>query len=194
MSYDVGFNFRSTSGYVSDAANEVYVLAESYPTTRSNANGNSATFGWESGGLALNRSASVDRRLAGVNYAGSGTSGVFRVDLPATGDTDIYFAGGDTGGSNVSAWDFEDTTTAFQSLNKAASSDNYIDASGVVRTEASWPADNAVLTRTFSTTIFRLRDQAAGNNVFAHLRVVQAGSPPLSIIPLVHHHRQLMGS
>jgi hypothetical protein len=102
LSWDKGFNFRQTSGFVTDGANETYVLSgDSYPATR-----NGVTFGWEDAPSGdRDRNSGIDRRLAGMNFVSSaaGASAYrFRVDLPAAGDYAVRLAIGDeANGSNV---------------------------------------------------------------------------------------------
>ena len=183
MAWDKGFNFRDTAAYVTDGTNETYALEfakESYPTTR-----NGVTFGWEQATFDdVNRDSTVDRRLAGIVYVhndGAATQANFRVDLPATGDYTITLALGDTGfAQNAQYWQLKDTTTALATINdtNGTAADNYDDATGVNRTEANWPSQNATITETFTTTILRSligTPSAAGNSTtIAHLFVSQA--------------------
>src|SRR5271167_3917766 len=76
-----GFDFRSTKTFVTDPAGSTYVLSTTaYPTTV-----NGVTFGWVKTSLvgARNRNASLDPRLAGINYATNGAPATFYVDLPS---------------------------------------------------------------------------------------------------------------
>ena len=58
---DFGFNFRATQPFVADAPNEVAVFAtDAYPATKTNANGDSASFGWTN----------LDQQLTGNSNAG----------------------------------------------------------------------------------------------------------------------------
>lgn len=88
-----GFNFRQTSGYVTDSPLCTYVLNDLYPTTRGG-----TTFGWDvagSGTVALNRTTTNDK-YAGINcQLNNGTQRTFRIDLPAAGRYQIRMAVGD---------------------------------------------------------------------------------------------------
>src|SRR5205809_595690 len=92
MSWDKGFNFRDSIGYVTDGTNETYVrdTGDVYPVTR-----NAVTFGWNSNLGGADRNSAIDRRLAGLNYSSPGTSFTFQVDLTAPGTYDISLALGD---------------------------------------------------------------------------------------------------
>src|SRR5262245_50094126 len=99
MAWTKGFNFRSTSGFVTDAADDTYVLTngsnqgEQYPTTR-----NSVTFGYTS--LVTlgdrDRNAGNNAKLAGIHFPDTeANETIFRVDLPATGNYRVRLAMGD---------------------------------------------------------------------------------------------------
>lgn len=169
---DIGINFRSTAGYVTDGANETYCSADGYPTTRGG-----ATFGWSAVDGARDRTTIVDRRLAGVNFVNT-IGANFRLDLPATGSYDVHVAAGDASTSNGGLWDLRDDATAFVSLTgDSLGSGNFRDASNVTRTAAAWPGSEVLANRTFSSTIFKLYDRANSltNNVIAHIRLVSVG-------------------
>lgn len=181
MSFDVGFNFRGTSGYVTDGVGETYVIdADNYPTTRGG-----ATFGEEDEFLFnLDRNAANDRRLAGVK-ADSVIGRRFRVDLPATGDYDIHLALGDAASAQTHKWDTKDDTTTLDTYNVMSSSNQFFDASGVQRTAANWPGSEVSVTRTFASTIFRLQTNAASSTAaVAHLRLVQVESGIQADVPV----------
>lgn len=158
MAWDKGFNFRATSGYVTDGTNETYVFAsDAYPVTR-----NGVTFGWDGigAGQARDRDSTIDRRLAGIVYQpNNGSQYNFRVDLEAADDYIINLAMGDTEyAQTYQYYRFIDNTTVLRTIDDTDGTlqDNYDDATGVNRTEALWPADNAPDTQTFSSTIFKL--------------------------------------
>lgn len=82
-----GFNFRATSGYVTDPANTTYSIGDTYPQTR-----NGITFGWTGSPAApttRNRSTTVNAKVAGINFAAAASPLTFRIDLPAAGSYDI---------------------------------------------------------------------------------------------------------
>src|SRR5262245_61944068 len=177
MSFDVGINFRATSGYVTDGTGETYSLGEAYPTTRGG-----ATFGWvvDNTANSRDRDNTNDRRLAGINFTNSGGR-YFQIDLPAAGTYQVYAAAGDAGsGGNGALWDFCDTNAVLASLTGDLIAQNeFKDGSDVQRTAAAWPGSNAPVTLTFSTTAFRLklRTPATNNNVIAHLRIQSVDNP-----------------
>lgn len=116
MPFDMGFNFRATAGYVTDQAYAVPVLAETYPNTYTNANGNSINAGWDGGVNTLDRSNTNDPRLAGVNYLPSASQRIFQVDLssgsnPGAGSYTIDIAAGDQGNNLVEDFKILDNAT-----------------------------------------------------------------------------------
>jgi len=170
---DVGINFRATSGYVTDGAGETYCLAaDTYPTTRSG-----VTFGWSTAAAAIDRNAGVDRRFAGIGYL-SASADYFQVDLPATGDYDIYFAAGDYSSSNAAKWSLRDNATSFASTTGFTSAaDRFKDATDTEYSSAAWPGSNTKATRTFASTTFKAVTTSNDANVLAHLRIVQLAAP-----------------
>lgn len=182
MSYDIAVNFRATSGFVTDGANETYSLGEAYPTTRS-----SKTFGWSSSivGQGRDRNSGIDRRLAGINYLANNVTTEFRLDLPATGIADIHIACGDASSVNHAKWEIYDDSTLIATIDKMpnfASNEQYLDASNVVRlSAAAWTSSEVAISHTFSSQILRIRPPSGGSgganvNVIAHVRVVQSAT------------------
>jgi hypothetical protein len=158
--WKVGFNFRSSSGYVADGADEVYVLDDYSPATRTTANGNSATFNWVGNYISVrDRTTGQDRRLAGTHLyyaANNGTPYTFTITLPQAGDYIIRLALGDEyveGGHGYQYVEVKDTSTVLLTVDVATLADNYfIDAAGTTWSAAAWPGSNAPVTRTFATT------------------------------------------
>src|SRR5687768_1145992 len=117
MAFDVGINFRSSSGYVSNPVGTTHctVGAELYPQTRGG-----LTFGWtvSIGGNGRDRSTSIDARLAGIHFKTdvTGSPIVFRIDLPSSGSVDIYTGLGDAGASNNFFLEVMDNTTSLGTL------------------------------------------------------------------------------
>ena len=173
MAFPQGIDFRGTSGFVTDPTNydnenggssSGQGAAATYP--RTSAQGN--TVGWETTFNFVDRSSSVNARLAGVNYIGSGgATATYRIDLPATGSYGIQGAFGDQGSAqNTFTIQLEDTTTVFATPVNAQSStiDQFYAANGTQETEANWLTNNPVagsgtdeISRTFTTTIFRIK-------------------------------------
>lgn len=79
-----GINFRATSGYVTDSAQNTYCLNDVYPVTRGG-----LTFGWNvagTGTVKLDRTTGSGDYYAGINcQQNTGTQRTFKVDLPAAG-------------------------------------------------------------------------------------------------------------
>ena len=175
-----GWNFRNTSAYVTDGTDETYVLSEAYPVTR-DIGGTNWTFGWTTTitGRA-NRDSTVDRRLAGINYTipdVDGT-GIFRIDLPATGNWDIRLAWGDQSFSH--AFDvitLKDNLTTFLTLSHDQTTAKFWDPTDVEYTTAAWPGSNSALTRNFASTTFFFELTVSGGagqaNTIAHISVLQ---------------------
>ena len=159
MAWDKGWNFRATSGYVTDGTNETYCLQEVYPVTR-----NGVTFGWDTATAsddARDRNNTTDRRLAGINATGGSDTPphTFRVDLPASGDYIISLATGDFNfdQSQTRVFFYDNTTLLFTistDVNCAAA--NFIDANGTKWSAAAWPGSNTTKTLTFATTTFKM--------------------------------------
>ncbi len=172
----IGFNFRNTSGYVTDGADETYVLGNSdpYPTTRAG-----WTFGWEdtiSG--SINRDSGNDARLAGINYMTA--SGVrFRVDLPATGDYTVAVAMGDAASAQEVSWAWKDDTTNLNDFYDGNTSGGnfFYDATETEYTNSTWPGSQTPVQYTFATTIFRIQSHTPvfSNPTLAHVALSQVG-------------------
>jgi len=99
QTWQAGFDFRGTAGYVTDPPGDHPVLYSNtmYPTTS-----NGVTYGWTSTGnnqlAGWDRNASVDPRLAGMNAVlNSVPPAVFEVDLPSPGVYDVSLGIGDSG-------------------------------------------------------------------------------------------------
>lgn len=174
-----GFNFRQTSGFVTDGANQTYVLAtDTYPTTRGG-----FTFGYENASIidGRNRDSGVDVRLAGIHFIVNFVSDnpIFRVDLPTTGNTNVSLAFGDGAGGNVQNIYavVKDDSTAFITLTGVAvDSNKFIDAQGTSWLTASWPGSNVAVTRNFTSTILRISlggTTASASTCIAHLGITQ---------------------
>lgn len=184
----IGLNFRDTSGYDTDGAGETYVLAtDNYPVTRGG-----WTFGWTAGSIfSSNRDNTLDARFAGMNFVLNGVqdSGVFRVDLPASGQRDIRLSMGDAGSAmSNSMFSLWDDTSLISRVGEFGTSSNtqFVDATGVARSPSTdWIANNAAVTRTFTSTTFLLKigsSTASNSSRVTHLFVGDAigGSTAIS--------------
>ena len=180
--WDKGWNFRTTAGFVTDGTNETYALdfVDSYPTTR-----NGVTFGYESGYTpgARDRTTSSPNnpRLSGCHFGlYFGNVAEWRIDLPATGSYTINAAFGDPGGgaNNVNS-EMKDDTSVFTTIGPTTNaSDQYVDASGVNRTSpGTWISSNASISQTFTTTIFRVNlKDPSGLGPLTHIFLSQQAS------------------
>jgi len=206
MPFDLGFNFRSTAGYVTDPAYGVPVLGESYPHTYTNANGDSINAGWTdvTNFVVANRSATNDPRIAGVNFQNTqDATDTFQVDLasgsnPGAGAYTIDIAWGDHSvfmrGSYIL---YDNTTSLISSGTQALNNGQYIDATGaLVTATTTWTG--ATASKTFATTTAKLTSTGAhlggysGFPVLAHFRLtLQAGGGGQSVVPvLMAQYRQ----
>jgi hypothetical protein len=194
MTWDKGFNFRGTSGYVTDGTDETYVLGDSYPTTR-----NGVTFGWDAGVYAYDEYSSYDRRLVGANRGGYDTTRHFRVDLPAAGNYLIRAAFGSVNIGSAIAAAFLDDAAVLSSVNGEHGSSEWRDATGALRGWVTWAAENASVTYTFASTTLRVRH--INNNTIwnlsstAHIFLSQeeGGDPPAVSIPVIMAHLRQQG-
>lgn len=170
-----GINFRSTAGYRADGAGETYSNGEVYPTTR-----NGQTFGWS---LNLNansrdRSATSDRRLAGVVYNVNTAVSDFRLDLESTGVGTIRLALGELAGADTQRVQLLDGGVVFATLSPTTNA-NFADAAGNLWNEQGWPTSNVAITHTFTSTNFTIRigdGSSAGNTRLTHVSVDMAAA------------------
>jgi hypothetical protein len=187
-----GFDFRNTSAYVTDPTNSTYVLAGStlYPTTR-----NGVTFGWDSSTslTSVNRSTSVDARLAGINYIVNNVAAVrtFTVTLPAPGQYSIQLALGDENSGQHIYCTVQDSSTVLLTFNNVVvAGGSFVDATGTTYTAATWPTSETAVTKTFATaTLNVVIGDIAGTGInsstIAHLFVTQLSGSCSNLIALV---------
>jgi hypothetical protein len=190
MAWIKGFNFRNTSGYVTDLGNDTYVLpSDTSATTR-----NGVTFQWDgSPNTPRDRNAGVDAKLAGMHGEDT-TERTFSVTLPATGDYKIKFALGDQASAqgNMRIRILDDATGLIDLNSKTTTGAAYFfDATNVERTSvADWVSNNAAATHTFATTSFKLilGQTGARSGYIAHLELEQVATGP-AVAVLAHHLR-----
>jgi hypothetical protein len=139
-----GFDFRSTSSFVTDPPGDTYVLpTTTYPTTA-----NGVTYGWVKTLLVhgRNRSTSDDPRLAGINFVANGSPATFYVDLPSAGTYNLSLALGDAGWQECSVEcqvQFLDGSTVLATVTGGPIGAGYFyDAQGGRWPAAAWPANN----------------------------------------------------
>lgn len=212
MSYDVGFNFRASSGYVADSLNQVYVLAGGYSTSRTPVGQASpVTFGFASGvdGVSSgpgifprdrSTSASFAPELSGINFVAnsSSVSGYFRVDL-SPGDHSVTIALGDAtnpqlqycwlydGNQSSSGWATPLYTVA---AGVSTPTGSFVDINGSVRTASQWKAERTGKKFTLTTaTLYVVLGAhgltASSNSTIAHLRVQAVTSSSASYLGMV---------
>ena len=149
-----GFNFRSTAGYVTDPPNTTHVLGTTaYPTKVG-----TVTFGWLKTILvqARDRSTSVDPRLAGINSAFNGYPATFQVDLPSPGTYNLSLAMGDDG--YAQCWvlcqvQFLDGSTVLGTVTGGSLASGYFyDEASNKWSAAAWPTSNVTKQVTMAGT------------------------------------------
>src|SRR5208337_3726346 len=179
-----GFDFRNTSTFVMDPPGDTYVLpGTTYPTTV-----NGVTFGWTTPHLvqARDRSASVDPRLAGINFVSNGSPATFYVDLPSAGTYNLSLAMGDAGAAQC--WtqcqvQFLDGSTVLATVTGGATNLGYFyDAQGNKWSAAAWPTSNlsqqVTLTGTRLTVVVGTNKATGDYTPLAFLVVAQVSGMP----------------
>lgn len=197
MAYPQGINFRATLAYVTDIspADCEYTQASggaSYPRTTAQGN----TVGWEAthSDNIRDRFVATDARLAGIHFVPASTTNDFRFDLTGTEDWKLGLACGDFGFAHgpmrVEIFDTATSRGRLVDDQTTSTSARFFDASGVERTDASWPPDHVLVTKTFTTTICRFRVGGASDiTSIAHTYVESAGSA-ISIPTMMSTYRQ----
>jgi hypothetical protein len=182
--WEQGFDFRNTKAFVSDPAGATYVLpSTAYPTTV-----NGVTFGWVKTSLvqARDRKASLDPRLAGINFSNNGSPATFYVDVPSPGIYDISLAMGDAGWREC--WvqcqiQFLDGSTVVATLTEGLIAAGYFyDALGNKWPAAAWPDRNVsqrvTLTGTRLTVVVGTSNATGDFTTIAFMGVAQVSGPP----------------
>ena len=152
-SWQQGFNFRATAGYVTDPANTTHVLATmAYPSKVG-----TVTFGWQKTNVvqSRDRSIDVDPRLAGINYVTNGYPATFYVDLPSAGLYNLSLAMGDEGYTQCSTMcqvQFLDGGTVVGSISGNPTIATFDDGKGDDWPASTWPGSNLTLPVTMSGT------------------------------------------
>lgn len=159
-----GFNFRASSGYVTDPAGTTYAYAfnfatDTYPDAAiSAALGINAGWYGTSGMSSFDISTGIDARLAGGQWlnAANQVNG-FRADV-AAGDVDVRCAiGFQTYATPGDYFEVFDNTTSRGVLvndSDGHAGSNFYDATGTLRTTAAWPGSNAATRINVSSGIF----------------------------------------
>lgn len=174
--FTVGFDFRATSGFVTDPSNCFPELGSAYPSTYG-----TTTAGWTTlpggAGNPADRNASNDARLAGIDYASPSDTHAFRVHLPATGSFTIIVAMGDaTGGATNQYMTLADGVggTVFDTLTNVVTGNNtFADSAGNVIAEASFFASQVSITHTFTNQDLVMTEGNASNAGFSSISFLQ---------------------
>ncbi|HXE88958.1 MAG TPA: hypothetical protein VN524_19390 [Hyphomicrobiaceae bacterium] len=201
MAFDLGFNFRGTSGFVTDAAYGVPGLAEMYPHTYTAANGYSINAGVSGTTGSENNAASNDPRIAGDNYVNPSTTTNFLVDLssgsaPGAGTYSVDLAMGVSNFGTAMACVVKDNTTIILDLTNGGSgyvttNGHYIDASGAnLAATTSWTGTPVNLTFATTTCYLVLNPASlASYTMIGTFRLTLASSQ--SVVPaLMAEYRQ----
>lgn len=189
MSY-YGFNFRATSGFVTDGAGDSPVLGESYPTTYSNG----VTAGFETGGDTVttrDRNNSYNSHIAGSIYCsdngGDALQQIFRIDLTTTGSYTLNLALGDESYAYASYLSVYDTSSLLSTLfnGYAGALNSFCDAAGNnYYPGPNWVAGNVPVSLTFSTTIARFYiGNTTTQTPINYIGLTYTGVPPWSAAP-----------
>jgi hypothetical protein len=192
MAFPQGIYFRATDNQSdpSDYDAEIYSAGgggSNYP--RTSAQGNSV--GWEAivnqTLVASDRDAGAVIELNGIAQIANNTNNYadYRIALPSTGDYIIRLALGDASNGQSIRVRLYDDVTEFEDIEGGTSgASKYLDATGVERTsQADWVSNNAAITRTFASTIFRLRlgehSGNTGNSAIAAIYIESSGEAQL---------------
>src|ERR1043166_760602 len=196
MPFDMGFNFRATSGFVTDPAYGVPVLLETYPHTYTNANGDSVNGGASPNlsGATFNASATNDPRIAGCNYHGSQnvTGEIFQVDLasgsaPGAGTYSVDCAFGSAAGFGTTIEDFQirdNVAVLIDGTNGGSGytivDGHFIDAT-LTEVVASTTWTGTPVSKAFASTVAIVKRGVSAIPGFfaplAHFRLTKASSP-----------------
>lgn len=152
-----GFNFRSTSGYVSDGAGETYVLGETSSTTR-----DGATWIWSAcADCKRDRDSGIDRRLAGFNgKTNDGTQSSWTLTLSQTGTYTVCIAMGDASFDQIyqRADIYDDSTLKFSIVDtNGTTGGSFTDTTGTTYSAATFFANWTCQTGVeFASTTFKI--------------------------------------
>jgi hypothetical protein len=188
-----GFNFRATSGFVTDGTNQTYDLGAVYPRSVT-IDSDTFNVGWASDTTANTRDRinSQGANFAGMNFRNNSSGAIkWKIDLPAAGQYTIRLALGEHDNvCNIFCRIF-DNASVLSTVASGVSTNfanGFVDATGVARTSPSdWTTNNASVTLTFASQIcfIEIGDPTAiggGNSDIAHFDIVAlsgGGQPPM---------------
>ncbi len=173
MTWDKGFDFRDSSGYVTDPANCTYVLMDTYPTTR-----NSVTFGWTAATIGAVNTRDRDAtypRIAGIHFTNTSLMN-FQIDLPAPGNYAISLGLGDWASSKfVGKFTLKDDTTTLLTIDHSSATNGLYDATDTDLTGANWNTSQTPVVYTFATSTLKFALETGGHTLgsIAHLFISQ---------------------
>lgn len=174
MSIVFNGNFRSTSGYVTDASDEVFVGTDVYPVVS-----NGYTYGYVDGHApegARDRLAHQDARIAGFHFVNNARVSRFQIDLPKPGSYNIHFGAADYSDNNATIDVYDDTSFLTNLLSNAnITGGNAVDATGNVLSYGDWAESQASVNLNFATTamVVYVRDGGYGfYGIISHLKVI----------------------
>lgn len=189
-----GFNFRASSGYVTDLGNDTYVLlatdgssGDDYPTTR-----NGVTFGWTNRANSLShcgrdRDSGLNAKLAGLHFTnGAGVdTRIFRIDMSgslkirlAIGEPNFPYTGGDVAVKDSAG-------TKFTATGSPGAGEWYDATSTLRASAATWVSSNAQSSAyTFADYVLIVcESDASGITPLAHVEVEeQAAAVSMPVI------------
>ncbi len=165
--FDCIFDFRNTSGFVTDPANGTFVIGvdgmeTNYPTSPVvGGSCGTPTMGWEINAGSVgsrDRNAGINAQLAGINFVGAAQTVTWRLDLPSAGTYSIYLGYGDPSFNSVISLVVNDTNTAKVTITAVAVlGGSFGDATGTVfGSSAAWTSGETPVSAVFSTTILRV--------------------------------------
>lgn len=160
MPFFQGIYFRATDNQT-DPANYDAEVANTVNYPRTPDNGDSTGVGWSALGTTLsrsNRDTATEVILKGIASIPCTSFAEYTIDLPATGKYRIRVAAGDKSSGQKIRLQLFDGTTKIADHDGNVSSNNWRDATGVIRsTESGWVNNNAPLIHNFATTTFKFR-------------------------------------
>lgn len=196
MSFDIGFDFRGSSGFVTDNATwGVPVLGESTPTVYTAGSGDNITAQWMGGLNATDLVNTNDPRIAGVNSCLNipSITRPFVIDLssgsaPGPGTYLCDLALGDALSAQKQWFKLFDDTNLLLDLTNggsgiATASGHFLDATGAdIAATTTWTGTMALFTFTTNTVVLYMNpdgvdDGFASQTTIAHFRLIKQDTP-----------------
>lgn len=192
---DFGINIRQTLAYVTDGATDYYAGQDGsgYLTVYPSLSLGGVTSGWDASTSVdcRNRSTGVDVRLAGHGFSSGSNPSVFRIDLPATGTYDIWYASGDNSyalASTNKVAIYDNATLVDSQVGGTSAAARWLDAGHVERTASAWatngaaPSGTSKITYNFASTTFWIKlGDGTNTGTLAHLHLTSVAGGPTVI-------------